>query len=126
MVTIAEAQSKDSGWYQCTAYNQSGSTATRARILVEVPARDQQAAPAVKLYIPHPGRVILPEYEVSSKSLFSYPFSCFIFATVNAKDNSLSYPKTSNTNQGQLTNAKLCAVTYLRIGNVLAKCCSGI
>jgi hypothetical protein len=65
MVTIAEAQPKDSGWYQCTAFNQSGSTATRARIQVEAPARDwtQSAAiPAVKLNIPHTGRVILPEY----------------------------------------------------------------
>ena len=61
-VTITEAQAKDSGWYQCTAYNQSGSTATRARVQVEVPAKDQIVAPSVKLNIPLTGRVIMPEY----------------------------------------------------------------
>jgi hypothetical protein len=55
VVTIAEAQAKDSGWYQCTAYNQSGSTATRARVQVEVPAKDMTVAPPVKLNIPQSG-----------------------------------------------------------------------
>ena len=77
MVTIAEAQAKDSGWYQCTAYNTSGSTATRARVQVDVPARDMtqtQATSGVKLNIPHTGRVIQPEYVLRSPFL---PLSSF-------------------------------------------------
>lgn len=81
MVTIAEAQSKDSGWYQCTAYNQAGSSATRARFLVEVPAKEPPpAVPAVKLNIPHTGRVILPEYEslISSRGRLTYKCARFL------------------------------------------------
>ena len=82
MVTIAEAQAKDSGWYQCTAYNTSGSTATRARVQVDVPARDMtqtQTTSGVKLNIPHTGRVIQPEYVLRSPFLTSLFFlSCVV------------------------------------------------
>ncbi|GFY64285.1 titin [Trichonephila inaurata madagascariensis] len=49
----------DSSWYQCTAQNQAGSTATRARLYVE-----SESAPAPepwRLNLPRPQKVICPE-----------------------------------------------------------------
>ncbi|XP_035212215.1 LOW QUALITY PROTEIN: titin-like, partial [Stegodyphus dumicola] len=49
----------DSAWYQCTAQNQAGSTATRARLYVE-----SETAPVPepwRLNLPRPQKVIAPE-----------------------------------------------------------------
>ena len=63
-IYIAEATQKDAGWYQCTAYNEAGSNATRGRLEVKVP-RDYvvpppPAQPQFKLNIPYTGRIIAP------------------------------------------------------------------
>ena len=60
-VYIAEAQNKDAGWYQCTAYNSAGSAQTRARLNIEalVDLKPYEKNP-VKLHIPHTGRIIEP------------------------------------------------------------------
>ena len=53
------ARGTDAGWYQCTAQNIAGSTATRARLFVETPkgpAPEQR-----RLYLPRPTKVIEPE-----------------------------------------------------------------
>lgn len=57
---ISRATSADAGWYQCTAQNVAGSTATRARFYVnqapeEIPEQRRQ------LNLPRPTRVIEPE-----------------------------------------------------------------
>lgn len=57
---IPRAQASDAGWYQCTAQNIAGSTATRARLFVETPrgpAPEQR-----RLNLPRPSKVIEPEY----------------------------------------------------------------
>lgn len=56
---IPRAQTSDAGWYQCTAQNAAGSTATRARLFVETPrgpAPEQR-----RLHLPRPTKVIEPE-----------------------------------------------------------------
>lgn len=56
---IPRANATDAGWYQCTAQNVAGSTATRARLFVETPkgpAPEQR-----RLYLPRPTKVIEPE-----------------------------------------------------------------
>ena len=63
MVAIAEAEKRDDGWYQCTAYNLVGSAATRARLQVVMPKEIPTAPVMPPLHIPHPGRIIQPEYE---------------------------------------------------------------
>lgn len=56
---IPRAKASDAAWYQCTAQNVAGSTATRARLHVEVP---QQPPPEQRrLHLPRPTRVIEPE-----------------------------------------------------------------
>lgn len=57
---ISRATSADAGWYQCTAQNVAGSTATRARFYVEQPPED---IPEQRrhLNLPRPTRVIEPE-----------------------------------------------------------------
>ena len=64
MVAIAEAEKKDDGWYQCTAYNVVGSAATRARLQVVMPKEIPTAPMMPQLILPYPGRTILPEYEL--------------------------------------------------------------
>lgn len=56
---IPQARLCDAGWYQCTAQNVAGSTATRARLFVEStkPSLQEQK----KLNFPKPTRVIEPE-----------------------------------------------------------------
>lgn len=57
---ISRAHTSDAGWYQCTAQNAAGSTATRARLFVETPrgpAPEQR-----RLHLPRPTKVIEPEY----------------------------------------------------------------
>jgi titin len=56
---IPQAMSQDAGWYQCTAQNVAGSTATRARLFVET-SKQQTADPRV-INFPKPTRVIEPE-----------------------------------------------------------------
>lgn len=56
---IPRSNATDAGWYQCTAQNVAGSTATRARLFVETP---KGPAPEQKrLYLPRPTKVIEPE-----------------------------------------------------------------
>lgn len=56
---ISRAKASDAGWYQCTAQNVAGSTATRARFYVEQP---KGPAPETRrLHLPRPTKVIEPE-----------------------------------------------------------------
>jgi titin len=57
---IPQAMASDAGWYQCTAQNVAGSTATRARLFVETykPQQMEQR----RMNFPKPTRVIEPEY----------------------------------------------------------------
>lgn len=56
---IPRAKASDAAWYQCTAQNVAGSTATRARLFVETP----QGPPAEprRLHLPRPTKIIEPE-----------------------------------------------------------------
>lgn len=56
---IPQAMSVDAGWYQCTAQNVAGSTATRARLFVET--TKMQSMEQRKLNLPRPTKVIEPE-----------------------------------------------------------------
>lgn len=56
---IPRALASDAGWYQCTAQNVAGSTATRARLFVETPKEPEPVQK--KLYLPRPTKVIEPE-----------------------------------------------------------------
>ncbi|XP_055645258.1 titin-like, partial [Toxorhynchites rutilus septentrionalis] len=58
-VDIPRAKTSDAAWYQCTAQNVAGTTATRARLFVETPkgpAPEQR-----RLNLPRPTKVIQPE-----------------------------------------------------------------
>ncbi|GLH07319.1 LOW QUALITY PROTEIN: Titin [Gryllus bimaculatus] len=56
---IPRAKASDAAWYQCTAQNVAGSTATRARLFVEIP---KSSAPQPRrLNLPRPTKVIEPE-----------------------------------------------------------------
>lgn len=56
---IQRAKASDAAWYQCTAQNVAGSTATRARLYVEVP---KEPPPEQKrLHLPRPTKIIEPE-----------------------------------------------------------------
>lgn len=56
---IPQAMSTDAGWYQCTAQNVAGSTATRARLFVET--TKPQFTEQKRINFPKPTRVIEPE-----------------------------------------------------------------
>lgn len=56
---IPQAMAVDAGWYQCTAQNVAGSTATRARLFVET--SKQQTTEQRRINFPKPTRVIEPE-----------------------------------------------------------------
>lgn len=56
---IPRAQASDAGWYQCTAQNVAGSTATRARLFVETPKGP--VPEERRIYFPRPTKVIEPE-----------------------------------------------------------------
>lgn len=56
---IGRASAADAGWYQCTAQNVAGSTATRARFYVEQP--QDEIPEQRRLNLPKPTRVIEPE-----------------------------------------------------------------
>nr|CAD7404271.1 unnamed protein product [Timema cristinae] len=56
---IPRAKASDAAWYQCTAQNVAGSTATRARLFVETP---KESVPQPwRLNLPRPIKVIEPE-----------------------------------------------------------------
>lgn len=56
---IPRAKASDAAWYQCTAQNVAGSTATRARLFIETP---KGSAPEPRrLNLPRPIKVIEPE-----------------------------------------------------------------
>jgi titin len=57
---ILRAKASDAAWYQCTAQNVAGSTATRARIFVETPKTPTMTEQR-RLYLPRPTKVIEPE-----------------------------------------------------------------
>lgn len=56
---ISRAKASDAAWYQCTAQNVAGSTATRARLFVEQP-KGSTPEPR-RLHLPRPSKVIEPE-----------------------------------------------------------------
>ncbi|PSN37209.1 Titin, partial [Blattella germanica] len=56
---IPRAKASDAAWYQCTAQNVAGSTATRARLFVETP-KGSTPEPR-RLNLPRPMKVIEPE-----------------------------------------------------------------
>lgn len=56
---IPRAKASDAAWYQCTAQNVAGSTATRARLFVETP-KGSVPEPR-RLHLPRPTKVIEPE-----------------------------------------------------------------
>lgn len=56
---IPQAMASDAGWYQCTAQNVAGSTATRARLFVET--TKPQSTEQRRINFPKPTRVIEPE-----------------------------------------------------------------
>lgn len=56
---IPRSHAADAGWYQCTAQNVAGSTATRARLFVETPKGPEPEQR--RLYLPRPTKVIEPE-----------------------------------------------------------------
>lgn len=56
---IPRAHASDAGWYQCTAQNVAGSTATRARLFVETPKGPEPEQR--RIYFPRPTKVIEPE-----------------------------------------------------------------
>lgn len=56
---IPRVRATDAAWYQCTAQNLAGSTATRARLFVETP-QGPTSEPR-RLHLPRPTRVIEPE-----------------------------------------------------------------
>lgn len=57
---IPRATAADAGWYQCTAQNVAGSTATRARLYVQTPQQPQSFEQR-RLYLPRPTKIIEPE-----------------------------------------------------------------
>ena len=57
---ISRATAADAGWYQCTAQNVAGSTATRARFYVEQQP-EEMPVERRQLNLPRPTRVIEPE-----------------------------------------------------------------
>lgn len=59
---ISRAKASDAAWYQCTAQNVAGSTATRARLFVEIP--QGPTSEPWRLHLPRPTKVIEPEYVV--------------------------------------------------------------
>lgn len=60
---IRRAKASDAAWYQCTAQNVAGSTATRARLFVESFKQGPASEPR-RLNLPKPTKVIEPEYVV--------------------------------------------------------------
>lgn len=56
---IPQAMGQDAGWYQCTAQNVAGSTATRARLFVQT--EKQEYTEQRHIHFPKPTRVIEPE-----------------------------------------------------------------
>lgn len=61
VLEIARVSPTDAGWYQCTAQNTAGSTATRARLNVIRKPRPQDFPEDRRLRLPKPTRVIEPE-----------------------------------------------------------------
>lgn len=56
---IRSVKFSDAAWYQCTAQNVAGSTATRARLFVQTP---KGTAPEPRrLNLPRPTKIIEPE-----------------------------------------------------------------
>ncbi|XP_068082222.1 titin [Anabrus simplex] len=65
---IPRAKASDAAWYQCTAQNVAGSTATRARLFVETP---KGSAPQPRrLNLPRPTKVIEPEPEPGPEVIY--------------------------------------------------------
>jgi hypothetical protein len=57
-VDIPCARAADAAWYQCSAQNVAGSTATRARLFVETQKGQMQEQK--RLQLPRPTKVIEP------------------------------------------------------------------
>jgi len=61
VLEITRVSPSDAGWYQCTAQNTAGSTATRARLNVVRKPRPEDFPEDKRLRLPKPTRVIEPE-----------------------------------------------------------------
>ena len=57
---VVDAKATDAGWFQCTAQNMAGSTATRARVHVQRIIKQDTSQPS-RLHLPTPTTVIQPE-----------------------------------------------------------------
>uniref|UniRef100_A0A1B6CYN2 Ig-like domain-containing protein n=1 Tax=Clastoptera arizonana TaxID=38151 RepID=A0A1B6CYN2_9HEMI len=66
---LNRAQASDAGWYQCTAQNIAGSTATRGRLFVQT-AQKPEAQPDRRLNLPRPTRVIEPELQPGPEVIY--------------------------------------------------------
>ncbi|XP_050422457.1 titin isoform X5 [Adelges cooleyi] len=69
VLEIASASPADAGWYQCTAQNTAGSTATRARLNV-IRKPEPSDYEDKRLRFPKPTRVIEPEPEPEPEVVF--------------------------------------------------------
>lgn len=65
---IACTRLADSAWYQCTAQNAAGSTATRARLFVELPKTTSSQPRALRF--PKPTKVIEPTPEPEPEVIY--------------------------------------------------------
>ena len=61
-IEIGPAGQNTGGWYQCTAYNAAGSSATRARVTVDMLPEEPKLKTIPQLNLPYPSRIIEPEY----------------------------------------------------------------
>ncbi|KAI5701651.1 hypothetical protein M8J75_011738 [Diaphorina citri] len=66
---LPRARASDGGWYQVTAQNMAGSTATRARLFVQKP-QYQETPQDRRLNLPRPTRVIEPEPEPGPEVIY--------------------------------------------------------
>jgi len=62
------ARLTDAAWYQCTAQNAAGSTATRARLFVDLPKMQQPEPQGLRF--PKPTKVICPEPEPAPEVIY--------------------------------------------------------
>lgn len=68
MLEIPYTRLSDAAWYQCTAQNAAGSTATRARLFVEQPKQAGGEPRAMRF--PKPTRVIEPQPEPQPEVIY--------------------------------------------------------
>ncbi|KAG0723055.1 Titin [Chionoecetes opilio] len=70
---VLSAGAPDAGWYQCNAQNTAGSTATRARLHVQLPKAPEPAAPYRPTFPKYSGKLIEPEPEPEPEVIILRP-----------------------------------------------------